>query len=306
MNIFMRNITLFMSFILIASLTPNILFAEIYEGWIDSDSSEPIQPIWMEINRDPSGKFTGWYLNRVNHDSLPLIGEMTKSGLILKVINGRNSVAEQFTLTKSHLGYEGFWKPSKGYNSDVRLFKTDSIYYSTMKLTIDTNILRKGKGWQNSITDIQFLMVRKGIASIKVFRERMQGDRPWISYHVIDMLKNKEIQLTDYLHSLSFSKTKIVADEHAEQEAINQLKEYAEEDLEAMKECGLDLDNGLHLDDFMLYPNRTAITFDYLNIFGMKVDCDYELFPVRFTMPIEDFKHCIRPGSFLSRLLIGS
>ena len=300
----MRNITLSLSFILGLMLFPNILFAEIYEGWIDSDSLEPIQPIWMEINRDASGTFTGWYLNRVNHDSMSLIGEMTKSGLILKVMNGRKTVAEQFTLSKSHLGYEGFWKPAKGYNSDVRLFKTESIYQSTMKLNIDTNILRKGKGWQNSITDIQFLMVRKGIASIKVFRERIHGDRPWISYHVIDLLKNKEIQLTDYLNSLTFSKTKIVADAHAEQEAINQLKEYAEEDLEAMKDCGLDLDNELHLDDFMLYPNRTAITFDYHNIFGMKVDCDYELFPVRFTMPIEDFKQCIKPGTFLSRLLL--
>lgn len=304
MHNFMRNITLSLSFILGLILIPNILFAEIYEGWIDSDSLEPIQPIWMEINRDASGTFTGWYMNRVNLDSLPLIGEMTKSGLILKVMNGRKTVAEQFTLSKSHLGYEGFWKPAKGYNSDVRLFKTESIYHSTMKLNIDTNILRKGKGWQNSITDIQYLMVRKGIASIKVFRERMQGDRPWISYHVIDLLKNKEIQLTDYLNALTFSKTKIVADAHAEQEAVNQLKEYAEEDLEAMKDCGLELDNELHLDDFMLYPNRTAITFDYHNIFGMKVDCDYELFPVRFTMPIEDFKQCIKPGSFLSRLLL--
>lgn len=304
MNIFVRNITIIMSFVLGMIIVPHHLSAEMYEGWIDSDSLEPIQPIWMEIKRESSGTYSGWYMNRANHDSVSFIGEMTKSGLILKVMYGRKTVVEQFTLSKSNFGYEGFWKPAKGYNSDVRLFKTEPMYHPTMKLSIDTTILRKGKGWQNSITDIQFLMVRKGIASIKVFRERIHGDRPWVSYHVIDLLKNKEIQLTDYLNSLTFSKTKIVADEYAEQEAINQLKEYVEEDLEAMKECGLDLDHGLHLDDFMLYPNRTAITFDYVNIFGMKVDCDYELFPVRFTMPIEDFKQCIRPGTFLSRLLL--
>jgi hypothetical protein len=280
------------------------MHAEYYEGWIDTDSSEPITPIWIEFQRSAAGKYSGWYVNRIDCDTMNVSGEMTKSGLVLKVFTGRNTIAEQFTLVKSQHGYEGTWKAHKGYPYEVRLFKTDSMYRKTMKIAIDPTILTKGKGRHDSITEIHYLMVRKGIASIKVMRERKNDIRPWISYHVIDVLKNKEIHLTDHLMNHAYAKTKIMADNHAEQEAVNQLMEYDEDDIAAMKDCGLDLDRDLHLDDVVLYPNRTAITFDYVNIFGMKEDCEYQLYPIKFTMPIKDFKQCISPGSFLARLLL--
>ena len=85
--------------------------------------------------------------------------------------------------------------------------------------------------------------------------------------------------------------------------ALNQIKQYGEDELVTMTDCGMNLDEELHLDNIVLYPNRSAITFDYLNIFGMHEQCEYLMYPVRYTLPIEEFKSCIRPGTFLSRLL---
>jgi hypothetical protein len=280
--------------------------AEIFEGWLDPDSTGPINPIWMELHEENPAHFSGWYVNRIEPDTIYFKGEKGKSGLVLKVMANRSVVKEQFILTETEHGFEGIWKPIKGYSSDVRLFKTDAEYAKTMHVSIDSKILRKGKGMQDSISDIQYLMIRKGIASIKVYRERSDGHRPWISYHVIDLLKNKEIQLTDYLIDHVFSNKKIDADSHAEEVAIEQLKQYAEDELNAMQDCGMNLDQELHLDNLILYPNRTKITFDYLNVFGMHEDCEYLMYPIQYSLTIEEFKSCIRPGSFLSRLLIGS
>lgn len=280
--------------------------SEIYEGWLDPDSTGPIQPLWMELNEDKSGQFTGWYVNRIEPDTVYFKGERAKKGIVLKVMANRTVVKEQFTLHESDSGLEGLWKPAKGYGSDIRLFKTEADFAKIMQVSIDPNVLRKGKGKQDSISDIQYLMVRKGIASIKVYRERNDGHRPWISYHVIDLIKKKEIQLTDYLIDHAFATKKIDADSHAEEVAIEQLKQYAEDELITMQDCGMNLDQELHLDNVILYPNRTAITFDYLNVFGMHEECEYLMYPIQYTIPIEEFKACIRPGSFLSRLLIGS
>lgn len=279
------------------------LHAEVYEGWLDADSTGPIIPLWLEMHEDGKGKFAGWYVNRIDPDTIVFTGERMKSGLVLTVKGARNVVKEQFTLQPSSYGYSGYWKPAKGYGADLHLFLSDEQYAKTMHVSIDPKILRKGKSQQDSISDLQYLMVRKGIASIKVYRERNDGHRPWISYHVIDVMKNKEIQLTDYLIDHVFAKTKIQADDHAEGEALNQLKQFSEEEIASMEQCGMNLDQDLHLDNIVLYPNRTSVTFDYLNVFGMHEDCEHYMYPVQFTLPIETFAPCIRPGSFLTRLL---
>lgn len=276
---------------------------EVFEGWLDPDTTGPITPIWLEMHETTSGNYSGWYLNRMEPDTIPFKGEKTKSGIVLKVMSGRNTIKEQFTFTVTETGLMGYWKPAKGYGADIRLFSTDSMYAKTMHVRIDPGILGKGKGVKDSVSDIQYLMVRKGIASVKVYRERIDNHRPWISFHVIDLMKNKEIQLTDYLIDHAFAKTKISADAHAEEEALNQLKQYGEDELATMTDCGMNLDEELHLDNIVLYPNRTSITFDYLNVFGMHEQCEYLMYPVRYTLPMDEFKACIRPGTFLSRLL---
>lgn len=296
----------FLLFIAFLCLQTSDTSSEIYEGWLDPDSTGPIQPLWMELHEDKSGQFTGWYVHRIELDTVFFKGERGKKGITLKVMANRTVIKEQFTLHESENGLEGIWKPAKGYGSDIRLFKTESDFAKTMQVSINPNILRKGKGKQDSISDIQYLMVRKGIASIKVYRERNDGHRPWISYHVIDLMKNKEIQLTDYLIDHAFAAKKIDADSHAEDVAVEQLKQYAEDELSIMQDCGMNLDQELHLDNVVLYPNRTAITFDYLNVFGMHEECEHLMYPIQYTLPIEEFKTCIRTGSFLSRLLIGS
>lgn len=289
--------------LILAVFSPYTMLCEVYEGWMDSDSTGPVTPIWMEIHETTAGTYTGWYVNRMDVDTILLKGEKTNNGIKLKVMSGRTAVKEQFTLQSTDHGLEGSWKPSKGYGADIVLFTTDSSYAKTMHLQIDPAILRRGKGLKDSVSDIQYLMVRKGIASIKVYRERIDNHRPWISFHVIDLMKNKEIQMTDYLIDHAFSKTKITADVFAEEEALNQLKQYGEDELATMTDCGMNLDEELHLDNIVLYPNRTSITFDYLNVFGMHEQCEYLMYPVRFTLPMEEFKSCIRPGTFLSRLL---
>lgn len=308
-QIIMRSPSMYriLSFLLACLLMQcSVLKSELYEGWFDADSTGPIQPIWMELHEDQFSQFSGWYTSRVEVDTVFFKGERGKKGIVLKVMANRTVVKEQFTLIETAFGFDGTWKPAKAYGTELRLFKTEPEFTRTLHVSIDPHILRKGKGTQDSISDIQFLMVRKGIASIKVYRERNDGHRPWISYHVIDLLKNKEIQLTDYLIDHAFATKKIDADSHAEEVAIEQLKQYAEDELTTMQDCGMNLDQELHLDNVVLYPNRTAITFDYLNVFGMHEDCEYLMYPVQYTLPIEDFKACIRPGSFLSRLLLGS
>ena len=290
--------------ILLLSFRLDYAHSELYEGWFDSDSTGPIIPIWMELNEVKPGEFTGWYANRIEPDTVYFKGVRRKKELMLKVMVNKTVVKEQFSLYETESGFEGVWKPSKGYGSDIRLFKIGPEFVKTMHVFIDSSILRKGKGKQDSISDIQYLMVRKGIASIKVYRERNDGHRPWISYHVIDIMKNKEIQLSDYLIDHAFATKKIYADSYAEEIAIEQLKQFAEDELSTMQDCGMNLDQELHLDNVILYPNRTAITFDYLNVFGMHEDCEYLMYPIQYTIPIEEFKSCIRPGSFLSRLLL--
>jgi len=289
--------------LILAVFSPYTLFCEVYEGWMDPDSTGPITPIWMEIHESTAGTYVGWYVNRMDMDTILLKGEKTQNGIKLKVMSGKTAVKEQFSLQMTDQGMMGFWKPSKGYGADIILFPTDTLYAKYMQLQIDPAILRKGKGLKDSVSDIQYLMVRKGIASIKVYRERIDNHRPWISFHVIDLMKNKEIQMTDYLIDHAFAKTKISADAHAEEEALNQLKQYGEDELATMTDCGMNLDEELHLDNIVLYPNRTSITFDYLNVFGMHEQCEYLMYPVRYTLPMEVFKSCIRPGTFLSRLL---
>ncbi|NBO69174.1 MAG: hypothetical protein EBU66_01210 [Bacteroidetes bacterium] len=302
MNV-LNIIPYFLIWLFAIGFSMNTLHSEVYEGWLDPDSTGPITPIWMEIHETVAGVYSGWYVNRIDLDTIPFKGETYKNGIVLKVMSGRTAVKEQFTLQKTEHGMSGFWKPAKGYGADIHIFPTDSLYAKTMQLNIDPAMLRKGKGLKDSVSDIQYLMVRKGIASIKVYRERIDNHRPWISFHVIDLLKNKEIQLTDYLIDHAFAKTKIAADAYAEEEALNQIKQYGEDELVTMTDCGMNLDEELHLDNIVLYPNRSAITFDYLNIFGMHEQCEYLMYPVRYTLPIEEFKSCIRPGTFLSRLL---
>ena len=302
MNV-LNIIPYFLIWLFAIGFSMNTLHSEVYEGWLDPDSTGPITPIWMEIHETVSGVYSGWYVNRIDLDTIPFKGETYKNGIVLKVMSGRTAVKEQFTLQKTEHGMSGLWKPAKGYGADIHIFPTDSLYAKTMQLNIDPAMLKKGKGLKDSVSDIQYLMVRKGIASIKVYRERIDNHRPWISFHVIDLLKNKEIQLTDYLIDYAFAKTKIAADAYAEEEALNQIKQYGEDELVTMTDCGMNLDEELHLDNIVLYPNRSAITFDYLNIFGMHEQCEYLMYPVRYTLRIEEFKSCIRPGTFLSRLL---
>jgi hypothetical protein len=291
-------------FVVLCIAQSSVAKSEVYEGWLDADSTGPVIPIWMELHEEPGNRYTGWYVNRMEHDTIFFSGEKSNNGILLKVTTTRLIVNEQFTLTETDFGFEGFWKPKKGYGADVKLFLTSEDYSKTINLTIDTNILKKGKGKNDSITDIQFLMVRKGIASMKVYREREDGNRPWITFHVIDIMKNKEIQLTDYLIDYAFATKKILADAQAEEIAIHHIQQYGEDELSTMKDCGMDLEQELHLDNVVLYPNRTAITFDYLNIFGLHEECEYLMYPVQYTLPIEEFKQCIRPGSFLARLLL--
>lgn len=295
----MKTTIIFLCFLTIFSET---LYSGIYEGWIDPDITGSIVPIWMELE-ESNGAYSGWYVNRIEPDTLYFQGKRQKGSIVLNVLIGNNRIKETFTLNAENGILSGYWKPYKGYDTDVILFPTDSIYKNVMKLELNSAMLKKGKGKQDSITDIHYLMVRKGLASLKVFRERKDIGRPWISYHVIDLLKNREIQLTDYLEQYAFAKLKINGDSFAEAEAEKQLELYSEEEIEQMVQCGFHNNEELHLDNVVLYPNRMSLTLDYLNVFGMNSECDYLLYPIQYSFSFEEFKPCIRQGTFLGRLL---
>ncbi|MFM7157304.1 MAG: hypothetical protein ACKO0Y_05770, partial [Bacteroidota bacterium] len=63
MNV-LNIIPYFLIWLFAIGFSMNTLHSEVYEGWLDPDSTGPITPIWMEIHETVAGVYSGWYVNR--------------------------------------------------------------------------------------------------------------------------------------------------------------------------------------------------------------------------------------------------
>jgi len=273
---------------------------QIFEGWLENPNGGGILPIWMELEISNKGDAEGWYCYRIDGDKIMVSGTVSDDEYYLGVHGTSGKKKETLAFHKDADSLAGEWL--KGTLSlSVTLFEVAPNQESFIPLNVKTDFSKRIKKNIDTVLDIEYMMVRKGLASIKVYHTRNSGSRDWVSYHTVDLQKNTEINLLEYIDANAFGSLKIMSDTYAEQMAREQLEILTKEDIIEMLQCGFSKDEDFHLDAIILYPNRTGITLFYEDLFGLSEACKLYAFPVEYSIPVSLFKSCIKKGSVLFR-----
>ena len=271
-----------------------------FEGWFVQPDIAGILPIWVELEVSNNGNIQGWFCYRIDGEKSLLQGTVDGDDYSLSVPGTKGKYKEVLTFSKDADSLTGEWKKGNEYMS-LTLYDASEDQEQFIPLQIKTNFSKMTKKHTDSIVDIEYLMVRKGLVSVKVYHSKASGTRDWASYHTIDLQKNKEINLLEYVDANAFKALKIVSDNYAELQAREQLESLTTEDIMEMVQCGFSKEDDFHFDAVVLYPHKTGITLYYQDLFGLDEACLPYIFPIEYEIPLKDFTSCIKKGSLLTR-----